>query len=767
MRDAMTPVRDLLTAMLLCTTLMASGAAAQSTAPRPADGPRTVTIPLNEFNRLVDLSEHAAATPPPAPVPYVLSSTDLQLRVDGDAVRGTLTLEGDVLRGGTTTVTLLNGGTVLEASEGGRPLPLVMEGRHHAALIGGPGRFAAVLEWGAPLALSPGRASFDIPVPPSGTARGTIDLPGDQAEVRVNAGLITSRSVVDGRTRVEVTFDPGVTTSVSWSMRDAAPAAAAREVRAFSEVLTLVTIGDSDLRVASLVDVTVMLGEPRSFTAHLPDGYELISVTGGSLDSSAQTGTTLTLTLNNPAARRHQFLFVLERPHPGPAVLTAPTVERTAAAADPSAAQNIETTFVTLAGVQRERGEVALNGIGTIELDTPDRPGFSRIDVRELNPALQSLARESLLAAFRYHGTPGASPRLAFDVRRFGNAAVLAAVAERALVTTLVTSEGRALTEIALRIQNRAQPFLKVTLPPGATMVSVDVAGATAKPALGVDGVRVPLLRAGFRPAGPYTVTFVYLHDGMPFRDKGRARIALPRMDIPVSLTEWEVFVPERYRIRTRGGNAIARHEFERDGSLLRSDVPLVVVRRGAHRSVPATGGPRIHGRVRDASGAAIPGVSVQATGPALSGALRSAVTDEQGAYEIAALPPGDYTLRFNLQGFATVLHESVAVRERLSAELDTTLAVGNLREAVMVSADAPAFTLSGSLGESEARRSMEGLSQGRLQLPSQNVINLQQRAAGVLPVRVDIPRAGISHRFVRTLVVDDETALEFDYRKR
>ena len=54
-------------------------------------------------------------------------------------------------------------------------------------------------------------------------------------------------------------------------------------------------------------------------------------------------------------------------------------------------------------------------------------------------------------------------------------------------------------TEIALRIRNRAQPFLKVSLPPGATMLSVDVAGEAAKPAEAADGTRVPLLRPGFR----------------------------------------------------------------------------------------------------------------------------------------------------------------------------------------------------------------------------------------------------------------------------
>ena len=50
---------------------------------------------------------------------------------------------------------------------------------------------------------------------------------------------------------------------------------------------------------------------------------------------------------------------------------------------------------------------------------------------------------------------------------------------------------------------------------------------------------------------------------------------------------------------------------------------------------------------------------------------------------------------------------------------------------------------------------------------PSQNVINLQRRAAGVLPVRVDVPRAGVSHQFVKPLVVDQETVVSLRYRRR
>jgi hypothetical protein len=49
----------------------------------------------------------------------------------------------------------------------------------------------------------------------------------------------------------------------------------------------------------------------------------------------------------------------------------------------------------------------------------------------------------------------------------------------------------------------------------------------------------------------------------------------------------------------------------------------------------------------------------------------------------------------------------------------------------------------------------------------SSNVMNLQRRVAGVLPIRVDVPRAGNSYRFVRPLVIDEETKVTFSYKTK
>ena len=50
---------------------------------------------------------------------------------------------------------------------------------------------------------------------------------------------------------------------------------------------------------------------------------------------------------------------------------------------------------------------------------------------------------------------------------------------------------------------------------------------------------------------------------------------------------------------------------------------------------------------------------------------------------------------------------------------------------------------------------------------PSQNVVNLQARAAGVLPIRVDVPRAGVSHQFIKPLVVGAEATVTLRYKRR
>src|SRR5438552_2477581 len=207
---------------------------------------------------------------------------------------------------------------------------------------------------------------------------------------------------------------------------------------------------------------------------------------------------------------------------------------------------------------QHDAGDVLVEGAGTIELTATESGGLKRMDCQEGNRYRRPLWGLPMQAAFRYHKQPNEKPALALEWTRFPDSSVLAAIAERAVVTTLVTTEGRSLTEIRLTIKNQAQPFLKVALPQGASILSAEVAGEKVKPVEGPDGNRVPLLRAGFRPTDSYTVSFVFMHSGAPFAKKGGSDLSLPKMDVPINLLQWEVFLPEQYKVKDFGGDAIA-----------------------------------------------------------------------------------------------------------------------------------------------------------------------------------------------------------------
>src|SRR6478672_10668005 len=75
-----------------------------------------------------------------------------------------------------------------------------------------------------------------------------------------------------------------------------------------------------------------------------------------------------------------------------------------------------------------------------------------------------------------------------------------------------------------------------------------------------------------------------------------------------------------------------------------------------------------VTGVVKDPSGAVLPGVTVEASSPALIEKARSVLTEESGQYRIVDLRPGTYTLTYTLSGFAPVKRENVQLSGTLTA---------------------------------------------------------------------------------------------------
>lgn len=731
----------LLAGLLLSPQCVRAGDKSGSVPPVPSSG--NVTLPLDEYNRLLELANKPTRKIETPPVPYTLKRADLKFHVASESVQGTVQLQGEILRKGMTKVPLTTGMAILDARQEGKSLPLELEGGTHTAVLAGPAEFAVTLDAGLPLSIEAGRASFALPVPSAGSVRLTLSLPGDHTNVRISPGLITARTSENGQTMVEATLVPGQNTSIWWTTREIITPAAPKEARFLSDVKTLVTVNEAELRVTALADISVVQGEPSQFELAIPAGYEVTGATGASVESAEVQSGNLILKVRAPAQKSDQFLIAMEKP-----------LNDTKA----------DAPFLTFQKAQRETGEVLVEGTGTIELTATEGGGLKRMDFKETNPYLRSLARFPLQAAFRFHKQPNEQPSLALAWTRFPDSSVLAAVAERAVVTTLVTNEGRSLTEVKLTVKNQAQPFLKVDLPQGASILSAEVAGEKVKPVEGSDGNRVPLLRVGFRPSDAYDVSFVFMHSGAPFAKKGGSDISLPKMDVPIDLLQWEVFLPEQYKVKNFGGDAIATNLLpaaSQDDSGMENYHGEVDKLVSAHDVEMASLLPgQLGGIVVDPSGAGVPNTKVTVT-QTDTGAARNVMTDASGRWIVSNLPSGNVEVKTSKPGFQSMVRRFFYDGSRPVA-FATTLNVGALAQTVTVMSSTPTV----AEYQRNERDIKKQIAQQQL-AASANVTSLQQRVSGVLPVRIDVPRAGNSYHFVRPLVLDEETKVTFTYKSK
>jgi hypothetical protein len=158
-------------------------------------------------------------------------------------------------------------------------------------------------------------------------------------------------------------------------------------------------------------------------------------------------------------------------------------------------------------------------------------------------------------------------------------------------------------------------------------------------------------------------------------------------------------------------------------------------------------------GRVVDSSGTALPGAAVRLVRGGT--VVDESISDGAGWFLMSGVPPGRVAITASLAGFQASSIE-LTFDAMNARRVDFQLGPATMEETVAVSAEAtsePTFRARADLPTAQA--------------PSQNVFNLQRRVAGVLPVRIDVPRAGAAYRFVRPLVLDEPTRVSFDYRTK
>ena len=113
------------------------------------DPPARVTLPVADYDRLLDRASPPAAAIDTPPVPSVVGRAELRGARRRRPRHGHGALDGEIFQRGPVKVPLVTGATLLDARTDGQPLPLLHEGRCHAAVLTGPAPFVVTLDWAA------------------------------------------------------------------------------------------------------------------------------------------------------------------------------------------------------------------------------------------------------------------------------------------------------------------------------------------------------------------------------------------------------------------------------------------------------------------------------------------------------------------------------------------------------------------------------------------------------------------------------------------
>jgi type II secretory pathway pseudopilin PulG len=213
---------------------------------------------------------------------------------------------------------------------------------------------------------------------------------------------------------------------------------------------------------------------------------------------------------------------------------------------------SLELAGVAAENVERETGFYVVSAKAPLQVSETGATDLQLVDAADL-PDWADISGSTTTLAYRY-AKPGA--RLALDVRRFDDAAVLEALVDSANFTSVVADDGQMMTEMALSVRNNGRQFLEVELPPSAQVWSAFVAGQPVRPSVRDGKLLLPIQSSD---DAALAVELTYVGTNIFPKARGEVGFTSPKFDVPLKNAHWEVYLPPDYNYEILRGGTMTR----------------------------------------------------------------------------------------------------------------------------------------------------------------------------------------------------------------
>lgn len=504
--------------------------------------PERVVMKLDQFLQLYEKAKKQDDDPEVAPRDFAISSARYTGKVllEDDEPRSALfkaKMRVDVLKKkGWARVPILPATVALDSAKiGGREAPVVIENGFYTLVTDRRGAFDLDLEFGAAVTTAEGSSGINFQLAQSGATRVNLSVPArEDLDFTVANAKLESDKVVGGDRVVEATLPATGALSIQWQRE--IPEATKQDARLYSEVYTLVGLGEGVMRATTTVHDTIMFAGVDTLQLQIPKDMTVLDVKGPGIRDWKLAGEGKLDVLLNYAAEGSYSLTI--------------DMEKVIGDGD----KDVSAPIVRQLGVERSKGWVGVEARGNLEIEGGDVTGATPVDVRSLPAAILGITGQPVLLGYKYLGTEATVP---LKVMEHADVDVLVTLLDETRARTMWTPEGRRLTSVRYQIRNNRKQFLRLALPKDAELWSASVGGRAVQPAQAGDGrVMIPLVRSqaagGALAAFEVEVVYVETGDAPAENGKGAFTAKLPRADAPSTYVAWTVYAPTEAKMIRR-----------------------------------------------------------------------------------------------------------------------------------------------------------------------------------------------------------------------
>src|ERR1039457_263788 len=499
-----------------------------------------VVIPIDEYRVLRAKAYPVEHDPEPPPLDATLTRVDYDLHVAGELAAGRARLTVDVLKDGWVRVPVPAGLLVREARLEGKQVSLVpgaqgKGGAHLSALLSHAGRFELLLDVDVPITSFAGEESISLPSTESGVTRASVLLPRQGVDLRVGGGLLSEKSETSGETKWLAYARGNEALTFTWRKKTE-DHHVELPLRLRGSLTQLTSLAEDSTSIYAEATFEIVQGAAREVRIQLPEKVTINQVLGAMVADWEIKDGELAVTFLEPVEHSARFVINGETRLPRDGIIDIP--------------------LLRLRNTERDTGGVAVEILGAGEIKDQKAQGLEDADATDLGEMMANRQSPALVAFRARSGEAGATRSLSVNVARYDQQAVLMANIEEARYQVLMSVDGKELVQARYAVRNNQRNFVKVTLPAGATVWSVSLAGKTVRPGQSPDGsLLLPLEKSrGGDDAPAFAVEILYLAKAATWNDKGKEKVTLPALDLPISRTGLLLYSPPLFRVSAEPG---------------------------------------------------------------------------------------------------------------------------------------------------------------------------------------------------------------------